>query len=104
MENYGGVRLSRVNIFNSKQINLDNTPILKVNASDFSNSISTVDLLTLAKFVQSKSEARRLIEQKGLSKNNVIIENIYDTISLDELKSGILFKKGKKNFIQIIAE
>ena len=92
------------NLFNSKQINLDNTPILKVNASDFSNSISTVDLLTLAKFVQSKSEARRLIEQKGLSKNNVIIENIYDTISLDELKSGILFKKGKKNFIQIIAE
>ena len=92
------------NLFNSKQINLDNTPILKVNASDFSNSISTVDLLTLAKFVQSKSEARRLIEQKGLSKNNVIIENIYDTISLDELKSGILFKKGKKNLIQIIAE
>lgn len=92
------------NLFNSKQINLDNTPILKVNASDFSNSISTVDLLTLTKFVQSKSEARRLIEQKGLSKNNVIIENIYDTISLDELKSGILFKKGKKNFIQIIAE
>ena len=92
------------NLFNSKQINNDNAPTTKVNAKDFSETVSTVDLLTQVKFVQSKGEARRLIEQKGLSKNNIVINDIYDTISLDELKSGVLFKKGKKNFIQIIAE
>lgn len=92
------------NLFSSNQINMDNTPILKLDAKDYGETINTVDLLANAKFVQSKSEARRLIEQKGLSKNNVAIQNIYDTITLDELKSGILFKKGKKNYIQIIAE
>lgn len=92
------------NLFNSATISLDNAPTVKVDAKDFGETISTVDLLTLVKFVSSKGEARRLIEQKGLSKNNVQILDPYDTISLDELKSGILFKKGKKNFIQIIAE
>ena len=92
------------NLFNSNNINLDNAPTIKVKASDYSETISSVDLLSQVKFVQSKGEARRLIEQKGLSKNNVVITDIYDTISLDELKAGILFKKGKKNFIQIIAE
>ena len=92
------------NLFNSNNINLDNAPTIKVNASDYSETISSVDLLSQVKFVQSKGEARRLIEQKGLSKNNVVITDIYDTITLDELKAGILFKKGKKNFIQIIAE
>lgn len=92
------------NLFNSNNINLDNAPTIKVKASDYSETISSVDLLSQVKFVQSKGEARRLIEQKGLSKNNVVITDIYDTITLDELKAGILFKKGKKNFIQIIAE
>ena len=92
------------NLFNSNSINLDNAPTTKVNAKDFDDTISTVDLLTQIKFVSSKGEARRLIEQKGLSKNNVVIDNIYDTLTLDELKSGVLFKKGKKNFIQVIAE
>lgn len=92
------------NLFSSNKINLDNAPTTKVKAIDYENTISTVDLLTQIKFVSSKGEARRLIEQKGLSKNNVVIDNIYDTLTLDELKAGILFKKGKKNFIQVIAE
>lgn len=92
------------NLFSSNKINLDNAPTTKVKATDYENTISTVDLLTQIKFVSSKGEARRLIEQKGLSKNNVVIDNIYDTLTLDELKAGVLFKKGKKNFVQVIAE
>ena len=92
------------NLFSKKEINYDNVPTIKVKASEYKETISTVDLLASIKFVQSKSEARRLIEQKGLSKNNVALNDIYDTITLDELKAGILFKKGKKNFIQVIAE
>lgn len=92
------------NLFNSKKIDSSNAPTVTVNANDYAENINTVDLLTQVKFVQSKSEARRLIEQKGLSKNNVIISNIYDSCSLEELKGGILFKKGKKNFIQVIAK
>ncbi len=92
------------NLFNSSSISLDNAPTVKVDAKQFGETVGTVDLLTLVKFVSSKGEARRLIEQRGLSKNNVQITDPYDTITLDELKSGILFKKGKKNFIQVIAE
>lgn len=92
------------NLFNSHQINLDNAPTISVKASEFSDLTNTIDLLAQVKFVSSKGEARRLIEQKGLSKNNSTILDVYDKTTLEELKNGVLFKKGKKNFIKIIAK
>lgn len=92
------------NLFNSQQINLDNAPTISVNASELSDLTNTIDLLAQVKFVSSKGEARRLIEQKGLSKNNSTILDVYDKTTIEELKNGVLFKKGKKNFIKIIAK
>ena len=92
------------NLFNSNSINTDNAPTFTLNDSDYSDTVATLDILVSAKFVQSKGEARRLIEQNGLSKNGEIIKDAYDTVSKEELKKGILFKKGKKNFLKIIIE
>ena len=92
------------NLFNSNIINTDNAPTFKLNASDYAETISTIDILVTAKFMQSKGEARRLIEQNGLSKNGEVIKDAYDTVTKEDLKKGILFKKGKKNFLKIIIE
>ena len=65
------------------------------------DSIGLLDLLMNAKFVQSKGEARRLIDQKGLSVDGEIILDATMTISKQQLTNGLLFKKGKKNYLLI---
>ncbi len=87
------------NLFNSQTINKDNAPTAELNLNE--NSIGVLDLLLQAKFVSSKGEARRLIEQNGLSMDGQTIADPQLTISKNALKNGILFKKGKKNYLLI---
>ncbi len=86
------------NLFASNSINKDNAPTVEL---DISTDIGLLDLLVNAKFVQSKGEARRLIEQNGLSMDGAIITDPQMSIRLADLKNGVLFKKGKKNFLLI---
>ena len=55
------------NLFASNEINKDNAPTFEISME--TNEIGFLDLLVLAKFVQSKGEARRLIDQNGISIN-----------------------------------
>lgn len=55
-----------------------------------------IDVLAANKMVSSKSEARRLIEQKGLQMNDRTVESIEQTI-----EEGIV-KVGKRKFVRII--
>ncbi|OQX71728.1 tyrosine--tRNA ligase [Candidatus Parcubacteria bacterium 4484_255] len=56
-----------------------------------------VDVLFIANLAQSKSEARRLIEQKGIKINGKTINSI-DRI----IKRGDVIQKGKRYFLKII--
>ena len=87
------------NLFASATINKDNAPTFEYAMT--SDTIGVLDLLLEAKFVSSKGEARRLIEQKGLSVDGETITDTYMTISKEDLLDGKLFKKGKKNFLLI---
>lgn len=87
------------NLFASSQINKDNAPSFELDMSE--ESVGVLDLLVNAKFVQSKGEARRLIDQKGLSIDGEPIVDATLQISKDQLKDGLLFKKGKKNYLLI---
>lgn len=87
------------NLFSSTTINKDNAPTVELEIND--EQIGLLDLLTSAKFTQSNGEARRLIEQKGLSMNGNVIEDAQMKIKASDLKDGILFKKGKKNYLLI---
>ena len=91
------------NLFNGSQ-NMDNAPTITLKASDVADTTPVLDLLVQVEFVKSKGEGRRLIDQKGISMNNEVIANAFATISKAELTEGVLFKKGKKNFIKIIVE
>ena len=91
------------NLFNGSQ-NMDNAPTVTLKASEVADNTAVLDLLVQVEFVKSKGEGRRLIDQKGISMNNEVITNAFATISKAELLDGVLFKKGKKNFIKIIVE
>ena len=87
------------NLFASNQINKDNAPTCEIELAE--DSVGVLDLLMNAKFVQSKGEARRLIDQNGLSVDGETIKDATITISKSQLENGLLFKKGKKNYLLI---
>lgn len=66
------------------------------NTTDF----NLVDLLVLAKIFPSKSEARRMIEQGGLSLDGEKVESISAMLSLERLEAaeGVLVRRGKKSY------
>jgi tyrosyl-tRNA synthetase len=72
-------------------------------ADFFDGEIAVIDLLVKSKLCPSKGEARRNIEQGGVSSDDVKIENAFMKLSKAEFKNGfIIIKKGKKTFHKII--
>jgi tyrosyl-tRNA synthetase len=63
------------------------------------NSIKIVDLLMLAKLTDSKGNARRLIEQGGVSINGEKVEDINYIV---DSKNEFVLKVGKRKFLKII--
>ncbi len=87
------------NLFASSVMDKDNAPTVELEITG--ESVGVLDLLLNANFVASKGEARRLIEQNGLSMEGETITDPYLQVSASALKEGLLFKKGKKNFLCI---
>ena len=87
------------NLFASNQINKDNAPTIELELAE--NEIGVLDLLLNAKFVTSKGEARRLIEQNGISMDGETITDVQLRLTKQQLIDGALFKKGKKNYLLI---
>ena len=84
-------------------VNLDNVPEAKLEASELDNGINIMDLVVKTNFIQSKSEARRLIQQGGLCVNDQKITDINYSVSRETLTENyILVKKGKKNFLKVL--
>ena len=82
-----------------------NIPTYSLPVSKIENDkISLIDLLVLSNLANSKSQARRLIEQGGISINNRQILDINHNLCLAELENSVKIKKGKKTFLKIILE
>lgn len=77
-----------------------NMPTTKIQTNE--NEISLIDILVQCKLSQSKGEARRLIQQGGVSIDEEKINSIDYKISIEKLKNGIKIKKGKKIFHKAI--
>ena len=77
-------------------------PTKYINLEKFKeNEIKIIDLIFEAKITQSKSEARRLVEQGGISINNKTVDLNF-CVNKNNLGNGIILKKGKKNYFKII--
>ena len=79
-------------------------PSTSLSADDFADGkISVIDILVKAGLVKSKSEARRLIEQGGVSVNDEKVKSLDFSLSADEIAvNPAIIKKGKKIFHKIV--
>ncbi len=65
-------------------------------------SADILSVLVKSGLCTSRSEARRAVEQGGVSADGEKIADIKKTFNEDELKNGVLIKRGKKNFKKVI--
>ena len=82
-----------------------NMPTTTLTAEDLEDGC--MDILTMlvkAELVPSKSEARRAVQQGGVSVDGEKITNIHEVFTEDAFKAGVVLKKGKKNFRKIVME
>lgn len=80
---------------------LTNVPTCEIDKTAIENTV--LDILLQNKIIPSKSEGRRLIEQGGLTINNVKITDIHHKLTIDDFKDGsALIRRGKKNYNRLI--
>ena len=69
------------------------------------DAITVIDILVAASLAKSKGEARRLIEQGGITVDDGRVTNLGAAVSkADFAKGHVLVKKGKKVFHKIVLE
>lgn len=95
--------LDAVNSLFGNSLNMDNVPNFQINRELLVKGINIIDLLTVTGFISSKSEARRMVQQSGISLNNDKIENVDLIVTLENIGNDyILLKRGKKNFLKVV--
>jgi len=74
-------------------------PTTTVTSAELEAGIPILDALTLTKLCPSKSEARRLVQQGGISINNEKVTSIDHNLQPSDLQEGkIIIRKGKKDY------
>ncbi len=79
-----------------------NIPFTDMDKSIFQEGIGIVDLLKDLGLIKSNSEGRRLIQQGGITIDDVKVEDTSKTINLDDFQDGrLMIRKGKKVYHQV---
>ena len=80
-----------------------NMPCTEISDSDLiDGGMDIMTALVKTGLCASKSDARRNIQQGGVNADDVKITDIAKVFTTDELKCGVVLKRGKKNFNKII--
>ena len=80
-----------------------NVPSFALEAAQFSaeGTIPVIDVLTLAGLCPSKSEARRAIQQGGVTVGEEKVTDLAAVLTQEEVKNGVMVRRGKKTFKKI---
>ena len=80
-----------------------NMPTFTLESASLENGeIGVIDLLCVAKLTPSKGEARRLIQQGGVSVDDEKVTDLQQKVTVSDFEKGhIIVKKGKKVFLKI---
>ncbi len=87
-------------VFNGSGASAD-MPTITISKSEFGDGMNICELCEKAKICSSRSEARRLIEQGGITMDN---EKVSDFKLVVQPKKEIILKKGKKIFVKVVVE
>ena len=84
--------------------NTDNMPTCELSEEDFADdNIDILTVLTKSGLAASRSEARRNVEQGGVSADGTQIKDIKAVFAKDQFAGdGVVIKRGKKNFKKVI--
>ena len=83
--------------------NAENMPSVTLGEDDLSDgSIDILGLLVKSSLASSRSEARRAVEQGGVSMDGEKVTDIKTAYTPDAFSDGVVLKKGKKNFRKIL--
>ena len=83
----------------------ENMPKAELSETDFENGqIGIVQLVVKCGFAQSNGEAKRLIQQGGVTVNDETVNALDKKYSTDELKEGLIVRKGKKHFKKAVLQ
>ncbi len=79
---------------------MSNVPSTTLTAEDLTDgSIGILDLMVKCKLAPSKKEARRLVEQGGVTVNEEKVSDVNTSYTADQLSGdGLMIRKGKKVF------
>lgn len=96
------VKKASEEIFSNKG-NSDNTETIKISKDVIAQGINVIEILMLSNLFESKSEARRLIQQNGIKINGEKVTDIHMMIGSEQLDNNtLLIQKGKKTFKKIL--
>ena len=81
----------------------ENMPTTEITESELNDgAIDIMTVLVRSGLCASKSEARRNIQQGGVTVNDEKITDISKSFAADKLKKGIIVRRGKKNYSKVI--
>ena len=86
--------------------NTDNMPTCELSEEDFADdNIDILTVLTKSGLAASRSEARRNVEQGGVSVNGEHVKDIKASYTREDFAGeGMVVKRGKKKFMKVTAE
>ena len=80
-----------------------NMPTTELSESELTDGAAEImTLLVRTGLCPSKSDARRNIQQGGVAANDEKITDISKSFTADELRNGVILKRGKKSFHKVI--
>ena len=83
--------------------NTENMPVAEITADIFNDGqTDLMSIIVQAGLAASKSEARRAMEQGGVSVNGEKITDVKKMFTPDDFAEGFVLKKGKKNFRKVV--
>ncbi len=84
-------------------LSAENMPTETLSDSDFKDGVTDIlQLLVAAKLCPTRSDARRLVQQGGVTVNDEKVTDFRQSYTRDDLKDGLVLKKGKKAFRRIV--
>lgn len=87
------------------QGNAANMPTVELSDADLEDGkIDIISLLVKADLAPSRSEARRNIQQGGVSVNGEKVTDIQAIVAKEELVEGAVVKRGKKKFKKVVVK
>ena len=82
----------------------ENMPTVELSEESAKDGLNAIQLLVMSKLATSNGEARRLIEQGGVTIDGEKVMMNTLAYPLEKLKEGLKLKKGKKVFVRIIVK